>query len=163
MRRGLIRLSDALNRAAVWAAVAALLLMCALTLLQVLARYGLQQPPQWTEEAARYAMIWAGLLGASVSFHDRVDPAVFPAVSADRGRLGLARRLVREGCALGFALIVLVASPRFLAFQSERVGESTGINLAWVSAVTPICFALVVAHALARLAAGTQDASPPQG
>lgn len=163
MRRALIRLSDGLNRAAAAVAVAALLLMCALTLIQVLARYGLQQPPQWTEEAARYAMIWAGLLGASVSFHGRVDPAVFPAVSADHGRLGLARRLVREGCALGFAFIVLIASPAFLAFQSGRVGESTGLNLAWVSAVTPICFALVVVHALARLAAGADEAPPPQG
>ena len=31
--------------------------------IQVVARYVFSEPPGWTEEGARYAMVWSGLLG----------------------------------------------------------------------------------------------------
>ena len=38
---------------------------------QVLSRYLLQDPASWTEELARFLLIWVGMLGASYAFRTR--------------------------------------------------------------------------------------------
>ena len=76
---GLARLSSVLNSAALWGAVIALLVMILAAAYQVIARYVFHAPPVWTEELARRAMVWSGLLGASVAFYERSDVCVVPA------------------------------------------------------------------------------------
>lgn len=36
---------------------------------QVISRYALNTPSPWTEELARFALIWIGLLGSSYAYH----------------------------------------------------------------------------------------------
>ena len=48
-----------------------LTVLVATTLLQVLSRYVLRQPFDWTEEAARYIFVWVGMLGAGIAAKDR--------------------------------------------------------------------------------------------
>ena len=48
--------------------------MVVLVMFQVLARYVFRAVPVWTEEAARYCMVWGGLFGATVAFHGDLDP-----------------------------------------------------------------------------------------
>jgi TRAP-type C4-dicarboxylate transport system permease small subunit len=51
--------------------VVLLALLVATTLLQVLSRYVLSKPLDWTEEAARYIFIWVAMLGAGIAAKDR--------------------------------------------------------------------------------------------
>ena len=60
--------SDHVDRAALFLAKAALAGMVAVIGVQIVARYGLNAPPGWTEELARYLMVWGGLLGATAAF-----------------------------------------------------------------------------------------------
>lgn len=60
-----------------WRVVVALgmMLLAALvvtTVLQVLTRYVLQRPLDWTEETARYVFVWLAMIGAGVAARDRV-------------------------------------------------------------------------------------------
>ncbi|HEY7804421.1 MAG TPA: TRAP transporter small permease subunit, partial [Orrella sp.] len=55
------RLSGITDRVADVTALVAIAVLVAAVMLQVIARYVFQSPPPWTEELARYAMIWAGL------------------------------------------------------------------------------------------------------
>lgn len=48
-----------------------LAVLVATTLLQVLSRYVVRQPFDWTEEAARYLFVWVGMLGAGIAAKDR--------------------------------------------------------------------------------------------
>jgi TRAP-type C4-dicarboxylate transport system permease small subunit len=48
-----------------------LAVLVATTLLQVLSRYVLRQPVDWTEEAARYIFVWVAMLGAGIAAKDR--------------------------------------------------------------------------------------------
>lgn len=48
-----------------------LALLVATTLLQVLSRYVLSKPFDWTEEAARYIFVWVAMLGAGMAAKDR--------------------------------------------------------------------------------------------
>ena len=65
LARPLDALSLFLFRLALIGAVAAVLVMVFSAGWQVIARYALNAPPIWTEELARRAMVWAGMLGAS--------------------------------------------------------------------------------------------------
>jgi TRAP-type C4-dicarboxylate transport system permease small subunit len=48
-----------------------LVLLVATTLLQVLSRYVLRKPFDWTEETARYLFVWVAMLGAGMAAKDR--------------------------------------------------------------------------------------------
>ncbi len=48
-----------------------LVVLVVTTLLQVLSRYVLRQPFDWTEEAARYVFVWLGMIGAGMAARDR--------------------------------------------------------------------------------------------
>ena len=48
-----------------------LALLVATTLLQVLSRYVLSKPFDWTEEMARYLFVWVAMLGAGMAAKDR--------------------------------------------------------------------------------------------
>ncbi|WP_236627445.1 TRAP transporter small permease, partial [Sulfitobacter sp. HI0027] len=64
----MIRFSDTLDKVAMVLSGIAIVVLVGAVILQVVARYVFSQPPAYTEELARYAMIWAGLIGASMSF-----------------------------------------------------------------------------------------------
>ncbi|MGD9033012.1 MAG: TRAP transporter small permease [Desulfobacteraceae bacterium] len=59
--------SDFLNRICELALVILLAAMAVVVFLQVLFRYVLHLPLFWTEEFARYCLVWASLLGAAVA------------------------------------------------------------------------------------------------
>lgn len=48
-----------------------LALLVVTTLLQVLSRYVLSKPLDWTEEVARYLFVWVAMLGAGMAAKDR--------------------------------------------------------------------------------------------
>ena len=52
-------------------AMVLLALLVATTLLQVLSRYVLSKPLDWTEETARYLFVWVAMLGAGMAAKDR--------------------------------------------------------------------------------------------
>lgn len=158
---GLARLSDGLNRAALLGAVAALVVMVAAAGYQVVARYLFDAPPIWTEELARRAMVWAGMLGASVAFHARSDPTLFPGMLSVGGGAGRALALLR---ALGVALFAapvlyysllgarMDLSRGFLGRSLMRQGEMLDISMIWFTAAVPAAFLIIVVHAAADLA-----------
>jgi TRAP-type transport system small permease protein len=143
-------------------AVAALVVMIASTLLQVVMRYGLRAPPVWTEELARYAMVWAGLLGAVVAFFHRADPVLVAGWSARAGWRARAAGLCRAfGVTLFLGPIVwygvfgagMNVDRGFLARSAGRQAEMLDIPMIWVTAVVPLALAAIVAVAWIQAAA----------
>ncbi|OAB55632.1 TRAP transporter, partial [Phormidium willei BDU 130791] len=134
----LLRLSDGLNRVAVCGALLALVVMVGATGWQVVARYLLAAPPPWTEELARYAMIWGGMLGASIAFKAWADPTLFPGGRRLRGAAGGLLALLRAAGVLLIAVPVLwhsVIGPgggfarSFLARTAMRDTEVIGVAM----------------------------------
>lgn len=159
--RRLDRLSAALNGIALWGAMLAVLVMLGSAGWQVIARYALDSPPVWTEELARRAMVWAGMLGASCAFRARSDPTLFPAMRDRRGGPGMALALIRAAGVLAFAVPVIWFSlfgPRmdpgrgFLGRSLGRQAEMLDVPMIWFTAAVPLAFALVLVHLLAGLA-----------
>jgi len=158
---GLARLSSILNSAALWGAVGALAVMILAASYQVVARYIFHAPPVWTEELARRAMIWSGLLGASVAFYERSDPNLLPSMTEITGGLGKALTLLRLAGVAVFVLPVLYFSlfgtgfnfaRGFVARNIGREAEMMGISMAWFTAAVPVTFLLIAIHLAAQLA-----------
>lgn len=134
-------------------AVAALVVMIASTLLQVVMRYGLRAPPVWTEELARYAMVWAGLLGAVTAFFHRADPVLvagWSAHSGGRARLAGLCRAVGVTVFLGPIVWYSVFGAGtnidrgFLARSAGRQAEMLDVPMIWVTAVVPLALAAII-------------------
>lgn len=68
--------------------VTSFLLMIAVVILQILARYALPWSPNWTEEMARFCFIYMVSLGAGLAIQDRG----YVSVNTLLDRLGLAAR-----------------------------------------------------------------------
>lgn len=161
LARMLNTLSAAVFRIAAAGAVAAVILMVATALWQVIARYVLDQPPPWTEELARYSMVWVGLLGASCAFRLNSDPTLFPRAQDIGGRLGASLSVVRSAGVLLFVAPILWfclfgrggdITRGYVARMAGREALTMDIPMVIFAAAIPISFAFIVIHLLSRLA-----------
>lgn len=91
----------------------------------------------WTEEAARFCLIWVIMLGATIAVRDgtHFDVDVLPAPATPRGK-AVARLIVHVAMLL-VALIFIGFGWRFALFGWEQSSEMTGINMLSIHAAWP--------------------------
>ena len=159
----IVALSAVLDRIGLFLAKAALVGMVGVIMLQVVSRYGLRQPPTWTEELARYLMVWGGLLGAASAFRRATDPVVVKVdeLAGDRrarfARLAIAATVVIFiGPILYFSIFGAGMDPArgFLVRMSARSSPALGINMVFIASAIPTVCTLLLVHLAARLVAG---------
>jgi len=158
-RNVILRASAVLDRLASVATCSALVVLVGVVLLQVMARYIFHQPPNWTEEAARYAMIWAGLIGASMAFKRRFDPALMNGVKDGPGWMQTAAEVLRSIVVLiylGPILLYCFVGPNlnfargFLLRHSKTMAEALPFTTVWVAIAVPLMIGLILVHLVAR-------------
>lgn len=127
--------------------LAALLLvgMTVLVLFQVVTRYLLDNPADFTEELVRYFLIWTGFIGAAYAFSTRQHMALVLV----RDRLSPSRkRLLMIGIdllILLFALFILTIGGFQLAWSARHeVSALLGISRGIVYAMAPISGVLII-------------------
>lgn len=154
------RLSDGLNRLALVGAALAVAIMLAAAGWQVIARYLFNQPPIWTEELARFSMVWGGLLGASCAFRLRRDPTLFPEALNATGARGALFTVLRSFGVLCFILPILWfsllgpgADPArgYLARLAGRQTETMDLPMVVFGIAIPLAFTLILLHVLADI------------
>ncbi len=160
--RTLAGLSDTLNRLALWGALLGLGVMVVAVMYQVVARYAFATPPAWTEEVARHAMIWAGMLGATAAFKSDSDPTLFPGMRQLDGGLGLMLAAIRGAGVLLFIAPVLYFSlfgPHmnplrgYIMRSLDKTTEVTGVSMLFVTSAIPLVFTVILIHLLADFSA----------
>lgn len=159
----IVAVSDALDRMCRLFAKAALVGMVLVIWLQIVARYGLRSPPAWTEELARYLMVWGGLLGATLAFRRAADPCIVKA-NERAGDLGaIAAKVAVAATVVIFIAPILYYSlfgpnfdpaRSFMMRSAARTTPGLGINLAFIAAAIPTCCVILFVHLAARLIDG---------
>ncbi len=129
-------------------------LMVLATIFQVLARYIFQSAPVWTEEAARYCMIWGGLLGATTAFRLNLEPRLMPAPGKNARLTGMEALLVRSAAVVLFLGPILFHADQFLSRAWLRSSEALGISAFWIGLSLPVWAVVIFVHLLARLLNG---------
>lgn len=168
-------LSNVLHRTARSVAIFAVAGMFVTVMVQVVARYIFSSPPIWTEDVARYMMVWTGLLGTTLSFKTRSDAILMPSVFPPRPSvLGLIAEAIRSAAVLSFILPVIWFSfmglrgglaKGYLGRQSGLTADTLGIAMIWIAVVVPIAMIIILIHLAAQWAEGPaaqRDASPAE-
>jgi TRAP-type transport system small permease protein len=159
----LLAVSAGLDRGCRLLAKAALVGMVLVVSLQIVARYGLRAPPVWTEELARYLMVWGGLLGATLAFRRGADPVIVAAAEIDLSAGAMFAKLAIAATTLIFIAPILYyslfgpgfdLSRGFMMRSYTRTTPGLGISLAFVAAAIPTSCAIVLIHLAARLVGG---------
>ncbi|TCS50804.1 TRAP-type C4-dicarboxylate transport system permease small subunit [Primorskyibacter sedentarius] len=166
MRNVIIAASNHVHHVARAAAVLAVCLMFLTVVLQIIARYVFSAPPVWTEDVARYAMVWTGLLGATLSFKTRSDAVLMQSVAPERPNLlGYLAEAVHTAAVLTFVLPVVYFcfiglrggfAKGFLARQWGLTADTLGIPMVWISVSVPIAMIIILLHLAARWAGDDQ-------
>ena len=121
---------------------------------QVFTRFIIGQPSSFTEEAARYMMIWAGLLGAAYACGSKSHLAL----DLITGRLTGARKRISEIfiqlCALAFSVGVLIIGGGRLVWIQLQLGQLSAAmqwKLGYVYLAVPVAGGFIAIYSLFAL------------
>lgn len=130
---------------------------------QVVSRYLLGDPSSWTEELARFALIWSGLLGAVYAYrthaHIGIDLLAGKLAAGNRKVLDIFITL----SVIVFALFVIVVGGANLVLVTvllEQTSAALGWQMAWVYSILPISGMWIIWYALVDLIARVRDGEP---
>lgn len=124
-------------------------LMVLNVLWQVFSRYILDAPSSFTEELARYLMIWLGLLGAAYVSGQGGHVSIDLIRRRVPEKMGLRMRRVATWAVLLFCLLGMVlggARLVYITFVLEQHSPALGVPLAVVYAVVPISGLIIVCY-----------------
>lgn len=162
MRNLVINTSDTLHWIMRRVAVIAVCVMFLTVVVQIIARYVFSSPPVWTEDVARYAMVWTGLLGATLSFKTHADAVLMDSVFPKRPHiLGLVAEGIQTAAVLTFVVPVVYFcfvglkggfAKGYIARQSGLTADTLGIPMSWISISVPIAMIVILLHLAARWA-----------
>lgn len=119
---------------------------------QVTSRYIFAAPSSWTEEVARFLLIWVGVLGAAYAFRTGVHLGLDVLPNKLTGASARALKLFILMMVLIFAIGVLViggSSLVSLTWDLKQYSAVLGLPIAFVYSVIPVSGALICFYAIA--------------
>jgi TRAP-type C4-dicarboxylate transport system permease small subunit len=119
---------------------------------QVISRYVFSSPSSWTEEVARFLMIWVGLLGAAYAFRTGVHLGLDLLPNKLSGRSAEILKLFTLGAVILFSVSVLVIGGSklvVLTWDLKQYSAVLGLPIAFVYSVIPAAGALICVYAIA--------------
>jgi TRAP-type C4-dicarboxylate transport system permease small subunit len=150
MRRLIGLLDVALKNALVVLMVA----MVAAVSWQVISRYVFSSPSSWTEEVARFLLIWIGVLGAAYAFRTGVHLGLDLLPKKLTGRSAELLKQFTAAAVVLFAATVLVVgggSLVSLTWELRQYSAVLGLPIAIVYSVIPAAGVLICIYAVAAV------------
>ncbi len=135
---------DAIIQPVVFAGMAALI---GVITLQIVSRV-LFTAVGWTEEVARFLLVWITFLAGTLAFQRGRHIAVTFAVNALPGRLRQTARIAALLVVLAFMITLMVIGYRYMQVQSFQKSASLRLSMTYVYAVMPICAAIMAWYSL---------------
>jgi TRAP-type C4-dicarboxylate transport system permease small subunit len=118
---------------------------------QVISRYVFSSPSSWTEEVARFLMIWIGLLGASYAFRTRVHLGLDLLPKKLTGRSAEMLKLFTLAVIVLFSITVLIVGGGklvSLTWELRQYSAVLGLPIAFVYSVIPTAGILICLYAI---------------
>lgn len=126
--------------------------MAAIVASQVFARYALNHSLFWSEEVARYLLVWLSFLGATVAYRRQANPGIDVLTSRlPRGPRRAAAVIVHLAGLFLFG-VMIVFGARFAHFVRLQISPALAIPKWIPHAILPLSGVLLSLHALAFLA-----------
>ena len=135
-----------------WVCAALLAAMVILLFIQVVGRYGMSSPPDWTEELARTVFAYATFVGAAVTVARNAHLKIDVLVSNLPAQLQSAVKILMILGAMVVLGVVLWYSKTLLGRLSHQPMSAVPISKAYFFAAVPIGCALMLFYEVLRLA-----------
>jgi TRAP-type C4-dicarboxylate transport system permease small subunit len=122
---------------------------------QVFTRFVLRHPSSFTEELARYMMIWVGLLGSAYASGRKSHLALDLLTSHLHGARKRVSDLIIHAAVLVFALTVMVGGGGRLVWIQLSLGQQSAalqLKLGYVYLAVPLAGACIVFYSVHALA-----------
>jgi len=119
---------------------------------QVISRYGFATPSSWTEEVARFMLIWIGVLGAAWAFRNGVHLGLDVLPKKLSGQAAQTLKLFTALVIVGFSVSVLIIGGGglvFLTWELKQYSAVLGLPIAYVYSVIPVAGGLICFYAIA--------------
>ncbi|MEJ2136735.1 MAG: TRAP transporter small permease [Desulfofustis sp.] len=153
------RLSSACNRYAEWFLLLLGITMTATVILQVFCRYVLNHSLFWSEELARYLLVWLTFIGATVAYHRSMHPGVDVIFKRlERKNRYRIKRLVHL-VSLIFFLVMIWYGCSFAYFIRVQTTPALSLPKWLIFAIIPLSGLIFTLHGVAFLWRKPQD--PP--
>lgn len=138
-----------------------LLLVLVLVVFQVVSRYVFSSPFVWSEELARFSLLWLTFVVAGLVMARRLHVTV----SVGDRLLGHRGRVVVEAFAavvvLAVCVVLVLTAPQFLATAGRTSSPAAGIPMGWVYGSAVVGFLLMGVHSVALLLTAVRGEEQP--
>lgn len=139
-----------------------MLMLVGAVLWQVISRYVFSSPSSWTEEIARFLLIWISLTGAVYALRTGMHLGLDILPRKLEGRAADALKWLTIALIVLFSFAVLVfggVSLVMMTWELKQYSAVLGLPMAWVYSVIPVSGLLICIYALAAL--GDNDIGKP--
>jgi len=132
---------------------------------QILSRYLLAEPSSWTEELARFLLVWIGVLGASYAYREKMHLGIDLLSQRLHGTRAFILEAFVNLVVMLFAIAVMIVGGIrlvLMTWELNQISPALGIPMAWVYAVVPLSGTLIVLYALENTVDKWREEMPPQ-
>lgn len=137
-----------------WVLVILMSIMTLNVLWQVASRYVLQSPSSFTDELARFLLIWVSLLGASYVAGKKLHLAIDILPSKLQGQKERNLTVFINLIVAAFALLVMVwggINLVYITLKLKQTSPALNVPLGYIYSVLPISGILIIYYSLANL------------
>lgn len=145
------RAIDQFNRLIGWSLAGLLLVMTVLIFWQVFARFVVGSPLFFSDEIARFAMLWLTFLGAGYAYRKGALISVDIVLEYAGKTLGCVLRIIIILCSALFALIMIKYGYDLMDRVSSQTAPSTRVSMMWPYMAIPAGGVVIVINSLGLL------------
>ncbi|WP_111414802.1 TRAP transporter small permease [Billgrantia lactosivorans] len=145
------RAIDQFNRLIGWGLAALLLVMTVLILWQVFARFVIGKPLYFSDEIARFAMLWLTFVGAGYAYRKGTLISVDIVLEYAGRKLACLLRVAIILSSALFAVVMVKYGLELLERVSHQTAPSTRISMMWPYLAVPVGGIVIIVNSVALL------------
>ncbi len=131
--------------------------MAAIVLLQVFCRYVLNSSLFWSEELARYLMVWLTFLGASSGYYRGIHPSIDLLTVRLPHTLHKASRIAVHLISMVLFVVMIYYGIRFAYFIRLQISPALALPKWLIFSVIPMSGCLFLLHCIVFLASDIKE------
>jgi TRAP-type C4-dicarboxylate transport system permease small subunit len=147
----LSRLSHWLNRTSEVVCSGVLLAMTVVVVLQVICRYLLGASLTWSEEFARYGLVWITFLGAGIALKKRAHMGVQAIMEMFSPGVRKTVQIFTIFAVIGFLVIATLKGTELALFNMKQYSPAMGLPMGFVYLAIPSGCLVMIIHAADHL------------
>lgn len=117
--------------------------MTVLTFAQVITRFFLNASLSWSEELARFTLVWLIYTASILAYGEKIHIAVDAVTSKLTGMTSHVVQLANRVCVLLFCGIVIVGALEFLPVTALQKSPACGILMSYIYCAIPVSMAFM--------------------